>query len=275
MYPHRAPFTEDDIKSRSDVIIIGANVKKELFGSSDALGEKIKIGNKKFKVVGILAKKGQVSFFDFDETAVVPYTTAQEYIFGIKYFHRLIIEADLEENVAQTVRDIEITLRNSHEITDPANDDFSVETQADLIARVSIVISVFTMFLLAVAAISLIVGGIGIMNIMLVSVTERTREIGLRKALGATNRDILAQFLLEAVILTASGGIVAIILGLFFSLIAAIVLSRVVMLDWAFVFPLSAIITGFTVSAAIGLIFGIYPARKAAKKHPIEALRYE
>ncbi len=268
-------FTEDDVRSRADVAVIGHKVKEELFGGSDALGEKIKIKGKNFRVIGILPKKGQVSFFNFDEIAIVPYTTAQQYVFGIKYFHRIIVEASSDETIARTARDVETTLRDSHGITDPEKDDFFVQTQADLADRLGTITEVLTAFLTAIAAISLVVGGIGIMNIMLVSVTERTREIGLRKAIGATNRDILMQFLGEAVMLTAAGGAIGTLLGAALSFLVSVVLTTFVGISWTFAFPLSGVFLGLGVATAIGLTFGLYPARQASLKSPIEALRYE
>jgi len=268
-------FTEDEVRSRADVVVIGAKVKKELFGNRNALGERIRIKGKNFRVIGVLPEKGQVSFFNFDEIAIVPYTTAQQYIFGIKYFHRFIVEASSEETIARTVRDIEITLRNAHGTTDPAKDDFFVQTQADLASRLDAITNVLTTFLASIAAISLLVGGIGIMNIMLVSVTERTREIGLRKAIGATNRDILMQFLAEAVILTAIGGVVGVTLGAVFSFLISVVLTTFVGINWTFSFPVFGALLGLSVATAIGLVFGLYPARQAARKNPIDALRYE
>ncbi|MCL4498637.1 MAG: FtsX-like permease family protein, partial [Chloroflexi bacterium] len=162
-----------------------------------------------------------------------------------------------------------------HNNPDPAKDDFFVETQAQAIAIAGTVTSVLTLFIAAVAAISLLVGGIGIMNIMLVSVTERTREVGLRKALGATERDILTQFLLEAVILTATGGVVGIIFGSSLSFIAALILSNALGLGWLFSFPVAGAIWGLAVAASVGLVFGIYPALHAARLNPVDALRYE
>ena len=264
----------DDIQSHADVVVIGSKVKEELFGGDEAIVQKIRMKNRNYRVVGILQKKGQ-SFISFDETAILPYTTAQTYVFGIKYFHHIIAEVDSEDAVDAAIKDIEITLRNNHNITDPTKDDFWIVTQQTAIEQVKTITNVLTLFLIAVAAISLVVGGVGIMNIMLVSVTERTREIGLRKAVGATNGNIMAQFLTEAIFLTGLGGIIGIILGASFSLIAALVLSKVVGLDWIFTFPISATFLGLGVSAGVGFLFGLYPARQAAKKSPIDALRYE
>ncbi len=276
IYPETGVFfTQEEVRGRADVVVIGSRVKEELFGDSDAIGQRIKIKGRNLRVIGILPKKGQVSFFNFDETALVPYTTAQQYIFGIKYFHRIFLEADSEATIDRTVADAKITLRNAHNITDPDKDDFFIQTQADLAQRLGVITSVLTLFLVAVAAISLIVGGIGIMNIMLVSVTERTKEIGLRKAVGATDRDILRQFLFEAVTLTGVGGIIGIMLGAILAFGLSLILSRVIGFGWQFSFPIVGAIIGFGVSGAIGLVFGIYPARQAAKKSPIEALRYE
>jgi len=277
MYPDRGRiFDDDEVKSYANVVVIGSKIEEQLFtNGEDALNQKIKIKGMNFKVVGILPKKGQFSFLNFDEAAIIPYTTAQQYIFGIKYFNRLVIQTDSEKNVNATAEDIKITLRNSHNITDPSKDDFFIETQAEAMQTVGTITSVLTLFLTAIAAISLLVGGVGIMNIMLVSVTERTREIGLRKALGATEKNILFQFLLEAVILTALGGIIGIILGALFSFLISLILTKVLSLSWAFTFPVEGALLGLGVAALIGLVFGIYPARKAAAKDPIEALRYE
>ncbi len=268
-------FDDDEVKSYSDVVVLGSKVESTLFGADSAVGQKVRIKGKNFRVIGVFGQKGQLSFMNVDEFVAMPYTTAQQYLFGIKYFNRIVVEADDEKNVPQTVEDIKAVLRASHGITDPAKDDFFIETQAEAIDMVGAITGILTLFLAAVAAISLLVGGVGIMNIMLVSVTERTKEIGLRKAIGATEGDIMIQFLLEAVMLTALGGAIGIILGAGFSFIASLILSRALALSWAFVMPFSAAALGLGVSAVVGLVFGIYPARIASQKSPIEALRYE
>lgn len=268
-------FTKDDVLSRGDVVVIGSKVVDHLFGNDNPIGQKIKVKNRNFKVVATLPPTGGGSLFNFDSMILMPYTTAQDYLLGIKYFNRIIIQTQTDAQVPSASQDITQTLRDSHNITDPTKDDFTVQTQQDLANRLSTITSALTWFLVAVASIALFVGGVGIMNIMLVSVTERTREIGLRKALGATDKDILSQFLLESVLLTAIGGIVGIILGAVLSLVIAVGLSQGLGVNWQFVFPWSGAAMGLGVSALIGLIFGGYPASQASKKSPIEALRYE
>jgi putative ABC transport system permease protein len=276
LHPRGEFYSQDDVLSRNDVVVLGAKVVSHLYDNGeDPLGTKIKIKGRNFKVIGVLPSSGGGTLFNFDDMVLMPYTTAQDYIIGQKYFSRLITQAVNDAAVPSTAEDIKVTLRESHNITDPTKDDFTVQTQQDLASRLSTITSALTYFLVAVASIALFVGGVGIMNIMLVAVTERTREIGLRKALGATDRDILTQFLLEAVLLTAIGGIVGIILGALLALVIAIGLSKGLGVNWQFVFPWGGAILGLTVSALIGLIFGGYPARQASKKSPIEALRYE
>lgn len=268
-------FNENDIRRKSAVAIIGSKVKKELFGESDAIGENIKIKDKNFRVVGVFGSRGQVPFFDVDNVVLLPYSTAQSYLLGINYYHEIIARAKSPEIIDRTVYDIKLTLREMHNITDPSKDDFFVVTPEGAIEQVGLIMNTLTIFLFFVVAISLVVGGIGIMNIMLVSVTERTHEIGLRKAVGATNKNILAQFLLEAVLLTTIGGAIGILLGAGISFIASLVLSKYLALQWSFILPVSAVLLGFGMAAFVGLVFGLYPAKQAAEKNPIEALRYE
>jgi putative ABC transport system permease protein len=268
-------FTEDDIIQRSKVAVIGSHVKEKLFGQSDAIGQYIKVKGQNIRVVGVLPKRGQVSAFNVDEIVLLPYSTAQKDILGIDYFFEVFIRVKDGADVDLAAGDIRATLRELHNISDPAKDDFFVMTQKDIVDRLSTITQALTIFLAMIASISLVVGGIGIMNIMLVSVTERTREIGLRKALGATNSDIMRQFLLEAVILTISGGATGTIIGVSLAFIISEILKTQFNLAWPFQLPLSAIILGVGMAGVVGLIFGIYPARKAADKDPIEALRYE
>jgi len=276
IYPEEGvPFDESDIQRKASVAVIGSKVKKELFGEREALGKQIKIKDRNFRVVGIYAARGQVSFFNIDETIIIPYSTAQSYLLGIDYFHEVMVRVDDSSFVPIAVRDIEMTLRESHGITDPKKDDFFVVTQEGVVSQIETILGALTAFLSSVVAIALVVGGIGVMNIMLVSVTERTREIGLRKAVGATNTDILKQFLIEAVLLTMLGGIIGIFIGAILSFFAAFGIAYYLDTEWTFEFPVFAAILGVGVSAGVGLVFGIYPARQASKKSPIEALRYE
>ncbi len=276
IYPASGNFISDgDVKEKASVVVLGVMEKEKLFGASDAIGEHIKIKGRNFEVIGVLPEKGQIGFFNVDELLFIPYSTAQEYLLGIDYFHSILIKAESEAIVPRVVKDIETTLRERHNITDPDKDDFHVMTQADAVERVGIITTILSAMLISVAGISLVVGGIGIMNIMLVSVTERTREIGLRKALGATRKNILFQFLLEAIILTVLGGVIGVSLGAFFAWIASLILSKTLELNWNFVFPMEAVFLGVGVAFMVGLVFGLYPARKASLKSPIEALRYE
>jgi len=269
-------FTDTDVKQMARVAVIGSNVKKELFGDSDAIGKRIKIKNINVRVIGIFPPTGVKMMMNVDDIVVMPYTTVQKVLVGISHYHAILVEAETEELVPLIAEDIKMTLRELHDITDPDKDDFHVGTMEDAMKIIGSVTSALTLLLTAVAAISLLVGGIGIMNIMLVSVTERTREIGLRKALGATKNNITTQFLLEAVILTLIGGAFGILMGAFLSWVIGLGI-RVIggFVAWRFFFPMSAVVLGLGVAGTIGLVFGLYPANQAAKKSPIEALRYE
>lgn len=268
-------FTQEDIDQNARVAIVGDTIKEDLFGNGNALGEHIQIKDKKFKIIGVFTDTADVGPLTINEMVIIPYTTAQTYITGNDYYNEVMIRADVPENAKKMAYDIVLTMREAHDIDFGDDDDFNVQTQEDVIARIETIVNVFTAFLIAVVAISLVVGGIGIMNIMLVSVSERTKEIGLRKALGARSRDILQQFLTEAIILTGIGGIIGVLVGTLISAVSAIVLARTIAEDWTFTFPIFGAVLGVGVSVIVGLIFGIYPAHQASKKSPIEALRYE
>lgn len=269
-------FTEEEVDGKAAVVILGKNIVKELFGSEEAnpVGERIKIKNKSFKVIGVFSYEGS-SMFGIDDIAMVPYTTAQEYLLGIRHFNEITVQAQSADAVPRMVADIKRTIRENHDIELGDEDDFTVNTQEDMIETIDSVLGAVTVFLTFVAAISLLVGGIGVMNIMFVSVTERTREIGLRKSLGATNEDILKQFLVESVLLTGGGGIIGILGGTILTYFITMIASFSLGMEFPFVFSVGGMILGLVVSGVIGLFFGIFPAYQASKKSPIEALRYE
>jgi len=268
-------FSKPEVDNRASVVVIGANIREELFGPSDAVGEYIKINDRLFEVIGVLPPIGNILIFNADEFLTIPYTTVQDYVLGAKNYHRIILHAETVEIVPTVVRDIETTLRELHNISDPSRDDFFVDTQDDAVLRVGTITSIFNSVFLAIASISLLVGGIGIMNIMLVSVTERTREIGILKAIGATHKDILSQFLLEAILITLAGGIMGISVGGLLSYLGVQAFNKIAGQNLDFFFSLQAVLAGITISIITGIIFGLYPAFKASKKDPIEALRYE
>jgi putative ABC transport system permease protein len=267
-------FTEEDIKQTASVAVLGSEVANDLFAEEEPVGKLIRIDGKNFRVVAVLAGGGG-GLFNTNKLVVIPSSTALTYLSSRKYYNEIMIKVSSPEAVARSVDDIKATLRGLHNITDPSKDDFYIETQQAAIEQISTILSVLTAFLSAVVAISLVVGGIGVMNVMLVSVTERTKEIGLRKALGAQNKNILLQFLLEAVILTMVGGIIGITLGIIFGYGASLALSKQLNVEWVFHFPWRAALIGLGVAGGVGIVFGIYPARQASQKSPIEALRYE
>jgi putative ABC transport system permease protein len=268
-------FGEEEIKEVASIAVIGHKVNAELFGQQSGYGEKITIRGRKFRVTGVLPKLGQVAFAQIDDMVLIPHTTAMTYLLGQQHFNEFIVRVDDTANVPRTERDIELTLRDTHDLEEGEENDFVVRTPAALMEQVDKILLSLTVFLVAVVAIALVVGGIGIMNIMLVSVAERTREIGLRKAVGATNGNILLQFLLEAMLLTLLGGAFGVAFGAVISYGASIAVRSFTTLDWTFSLPLDSILLALVFSIVIGLVFGIYPARKASRKSPMEALRYE
>ena len=263
-------FSDKNVQNRERVAVVGQTVVKNLFGDEDPVGKEIRVKNIPFRVIGVLKSKGNGTMGnDQDDTVLIPYTTSMERVEGIDYLRRVYVVAKDDGGIDRLQADIENLLRVRHNIKDTNLDDFNIQNMKSIMETVAQTTGTFTLFLGAVAAISLVVGGIGIMNIMLVSVTERTREIGVRKALGATYSVIVTQFLIEAVVISLMGGFIGIAFGIGASKVIGMVsgMSTIV--------SVPTIIMSFAFSMAIGLIFGIYPARKAAKLNPIDALHYE
>ncbi len=267
-------FSDEEDKSLAKVVVIGQTIKSDYFGDEDPLGKSIKIGKNNYKVIGVMEERGAIMYMDMDDFVYLPLRTLQKLIMGVD--HVMFIMGDLinQDLVKATADEITLMMRDRHNITKPSKDDFAVTTREEMLEIWDSIFGAVTLLLMAIVAVSLIVGGVGIMNIMFVSVTERTSEIGLRKAVGASHRHILFQFLWEAITLTTLGGFLGIFLGLLLSYATAL-LARSQGLSWDFIVKPSAIIISVGVSFAIGLIFGLYPAQKAAKKDPIEALRFE
>lgn len=263
-------FTNQDVDTRARFAVIGNTVSENLFGEISPIGQMIRINKAPFKVIGVLKSKGQsAGGMDQDDMVLVPLTTAQERLLGITYLHTISVQAVDGDVINQVQEDVTTLLRTRHKLTADKPDDFTVRNLAAVMATAEETTGTITLLLGNIAAISLLVGGIGIMNIMLVSVTERTREIGIRKALGATYHNILLQFLIEAIVIGVTGGVIGIGLGVG----AAYAISAIA--GWNTVISFTAIVVAFGFSILIGLFFGIYPARKAALLDPIDALRYE
>jgi len=265
-----AAFTTQDNTASANVAVIGQTVATNLFTNGQSpVGQLIRVRNVPFTVIGVLASKGSNGFQDQDDTVMIPFQTGQVRLFGASSLNQIVVQVADSTRMTAVSDEITTLLRAQHKLQSTAAADFSIRNNADTISRVSSVTSTMTTLLGGVAAVSLVVGGIGIMNIMLVSVTERTREIGIRLAIGAQPADVLAQFLVEAVVLSVIGGIIGILLGVGVALLMPVVAG------WATVLPWNAIALSFGVSAFIGMFFGIYPARKASQLDPITALRYE
>ena len=264
-------FSPEDVRAAAKVAVLGANVSDTLFGEHvDPTGETIRVRNQLFKVLGVMTRKGASSGGEnHDDRVFAPYTTVMKKLSGQENLNRILVSAISAEQLDQTARAVEEVMRTQHAIPPGADDDFTVQTLDDLVALRTETANTMTQLLGGIAGVSLIVGGIGIMNIMLVSVTERTREIGLRLAIGARGSDVLMQFLIEAVVISLFGGAIGISLGYFASEMLRIYRGMATLV------PVDMVIIAVLFSAGVGIFFGFYPARKAAGLDPIEALRFE
>ncbi len=266
-------FNEIEDAQLARVVVLGSKTAESLFGSQNPLNRKIKIGRQKFKVIGVLAERGGGFGLNFDDFIFLPVKTAQKLVIGVDHVFWITAQVKNSEIQDQTAEKIISLLRLRHNINDPADDDFSVTTMAEAREIIDTIFGGINLLLIAIAAISLIVGGVGIMNIMYVSVAERTFEIGLRKAVGARPAEILWQFLWEAITVTLIGGVIGITLGVAAALIITLAAGQFGY-SWNFYLPPESIVLAFGFSAAVGLIFGYYPARKAAQMNPVTAIRY-
>ncbi|MHB1460304.1 MAG: ABC transporter permease [Armatimonadota bacterium] len=262
-------ITYGDVRSNQKVAVLGATTAMNLFGSGQPVGEYITIQGTRFKVVGLLAAKGNAGGFnDPDDQIMVPATTAMNRLFGTKYLRSFSVQAKSMDLMNVALEESAAVLRKTHRIKN-GQDDFIIRNQADIMEMAAETSRVFTLLLAGIASVSLLVGGIGIMNIMLVSVTERTREIGIRKALGAQRKDIMLQFLIESLVLSLLGGT----MGVIFGVLGSMAVGK--MTGWMVTVSIPSILMSFSFAAFVGVFFGLYPARKAAALDPIDALRYE
>ncbi|MFA5038663.1 MAG: ABC transporter permease [Candidatus Omnitrophota bacterium] len=262
-------FTEEEIRKREKVVVLGATVVKELFGDSDPVGEMIKINLLNFRVVGVLPTKGGSGFRDPDDTVMIPITTAMNRVFGKEYVDSIYVEARKPELVEPAQESITSLIQRRHRLKEGQGDSFQIRNMSEIKQALESTTRTMSLLLGSIAAISLVVGGIGIMNIMLVSVSERTREIGLRKAIGANHKDIMIQFLIEALLMATLGGVAGILLG------GGISRLMVIFAGWTVRVSVFSIVLATVFSFVVGIVFGIWPARKASQLDPIEALRYE
>lgn len=267
-------FSEEEDRDLSRVVVLGSGTAKDLFGDINPIGKQIKIKKTNFLIIGVMKERGSSGFQNQDNQVFVPINTAQKLLLGIDYVSFARVKVDSAENVSQSVEYIKQVLRERHKITNPEEDDFSARTMAQGLDAITKITDALKIFLSSIAAISLIVGGIGIMNIMLAAVQERTREIGLRKAVGAKNHHIITQFLIETMMITFLGASIGIVLGIIISSVVGKV-AQSMGYHWDISISLLSVLMACLVGIGIGLIFGIVPAKRASRLDPIEALRYE
>lgn len=267
-------FTKDEESNTARVAVLGWKIAQDLFPNDDPVGKIISLKDNNLTVIGVMEKRGSVAFSSPDDIVFVPLFTAQKLILGIDYLNFIRAKVDRTENLDRSVEDVKATLRENHNIKKAEDDDFSVRNAAQALELLTNITNVLKYFLTAIAAISLLVGGVGIMNIMLIAVNQRIREVGLRKAVGAKNKDVVTQFLIESVFITLVGGVIGILIGICFAYLASVIIN-VLGYDWKFIILPQSIGIAFAVSFLIGLVFGLYPARRAAQISPMEALRYE
>lgn len=267
-------FDEREERSLERVVVLGSQVAKDLFLGIDPIGERVRIKKENFKVIGVMKQRGVSGFQNRDNQVFIPIITAQKLLLGIDYVSMIRIKVDEAQNLDQTVFDVSATLRERHDIINANEEDFTVRNTGQALEALLNITNALKFFLVAIAAISLIVGGIGIMNIMLVSVTERIKEIGLKKAVGATKSNILWEFLIESAAVSFIGGLFGIFIGAIISIMVALV-ARYLGYQWDLIISLSSILLASGVSMFVGIVFGFYPAKRAADFNPIDALRYE
>jgi putative ABC transport system permease protein len=269
-------INKDEETNMARVAVIGKNIVRDLFSGQDPLGKQIRIKDQNFTVIGVFKEKGGGGFgtSSSDDSIFVPLKTAQKLLLGIDYIAFIRVKARSADLIPYAIANVKSTLRERHNIKSPTDDDFSVRDQAQALLMIKNITNILRYFLLAIGTISLIVGGVGIMNTMLIVVNQRIREVGLRKAIGAKNSDIMTQFLVESSAISFFGGLFGIIFGILMSFIAAIIMQAL-QYKWPFLISWQSIVLATLVSIIIGIIFGIYPARKASRISPMEALRYE
>lgn len=267
-------WDEAEERGINRVAVLGSELATDLFGNQNPIGQNIKIKREQFKVIGVMKERGSSFFVNQDDEIFIPIQTAQKLLLGTNHLNFIRAKIDTTENMDRSVEDFRVTLRDRHRIDNPEEDDFSVrstQVAADVLTQIT---DALKFFLTAIASIALLVGGIGIMNIMLVAVNERIREIGLRKAVGAKRKDIISQFLVETIIISLFGGLIGIVIGVGVSIAIALT-ANFLGYEWKLIITYGSIILAFSFSLIVGLVFGIYPAIKASKLNPIVALRYE